>query len=332
MALSDEQIEIIEKIPSEGALRYQDDSGFHFHFSEDDRADVVQHMLGAVGPAQEGSKTAIIMMGAPGAGKTRIAVNMHVMLPEDLREHVALIAYNEGGAEEFCVPLQEEFDELAEDASADERLAVQKRYQPFTQNCQNAALKEALRRESSLIVDITAAGRGAEFMITKTLRPLQFDHIHIEAVFAPFAISKERCETRLRPSDPIMDVVAKRIGVLAYMGSHAAHVDSFSLDYNPRNGQDPRRAMDIDRHGVRYDAGLMAQMAQDLVHDRDAVLEHLKEHNFGGDALGPIMKEYEEATEKMLAFLRERTGLELNAPVSSAKVIRPVQFGGPRQG
>ena len=288
--ITNEQLAFIDTIPGEGSA-----DGYPDSLIEDA---VARAFDGKVPP--DGEKKAVILLGAPGSGKTDTALRGLAQMAA--REHWVFVGYNEGGAEEHFPPVQAALNAAGDLPS---RLAAAVTFRPPTRFIQNAMFKSALRGGYNVLIDTTSSGPGTRHMVN-ALRQTGYRHVAISGMAAPFAISAERAMARRRPATLAEDIVGKRIGVLEQMSKHEQVVDRFSLSYNPVNDVVPVGALVIENHAlVWHDPKVLTAMIGDLAADRDAIAAHLRripaEPDFAD--IDAVMARYDAARAAANEFL-----------------------------
>lgn len=307
--LTAEQIAIIDAIPDEGKAPFLLSDNLRVYLATKPLQDIIA--------SPQNETKANILIGAPGSGKSWHALNA--------RPNSAFVSYDEGGA---IYDIQDYNDELIKIAPetqymflpvSRDSLAARRelwlKYQNDSQNIRAQTLKAALKGEFNIVVDTTSSSIGTKYLI-EALRKLSFREITMEGMFAPFEISRERIESRPRPTSGIGDLVGKRIGVLEWIPDYATMTDRFDFSYNPRNGAQPRLAFSIASGRVPYmDHEFVTSIMDDLQNDRDSIrsyLEDVKENpalvapeSIEGLDIQSMMQRYDAAASKMSGFLNK---------------------------
>ncbi len=307
--LSAEQIAVIDKIPDEGKAP--------FLLPDETRAVLAQRPMEGLRPSVSGEATAKILIGAPGSGKS-----MHAF---KALENEAYISYDEGGAiwdiPDYIDNLIDIEPEMKNEWAAVPRESVAARrelwlkYQNDSQNIRAQTLKGALKREFSIVVDTTSSSIGTKFLIA-ALRQLPYKEISMDGMFAPFAISRERIESRPRPTSGLGDLVGKRIGALEWIPEYATLTDKFNLSYNSVNGSKPELALNIvNGKAVSGDEGVIFDISYSLQSDTKVIRDYLSEIKQNPELVAPedisaldidnMMDRYQDAARKMTAFLKD---------------------------
>ena len=264
-------------------------------------------------------RKATVLYGAPGSGKSRIGFDWLFGQDKAEQDSTIIVSYDELGAifaipeyqDELNVIAQEDL-EFRQDDNYDGQFAkvspetyrkreeAWERYRSFSQRIRHLTFMKALQRGYSVYVDTTSSGRGALIMINN-FRKLGYGQVDIRGSVAPFEISKERIQTRPRPTSD-EDLVHKRIAAMGMLPDLIKAADNFVLHYNPNNHDDPKLAMRFVNNEFREsNTDVVAQMMQATRDDVPAVFAYAE--TMGGDHVARLDEGYEGAYDKFMRVL-----------------------------
>ncbi|MGH1404239.1 MAG: hypothetical protein ACRBDL_08335 [Alphaproteobacteria bacterium] len=319
--------EIINSIPDEGALSYTSSlSKRAFDFSEEDAQRIVEGFFqGKIHPDEGDQKTARILLGAPGSGKSYNARKDYNALGEEERNKTIFVSYDELGAifaiDDYVQGLKDHVpDYTDEHAPVDDttlgiRTELWDDYRLFSQRARNMILKRALSDGYNVMIDTTSSSMGSVKLIENVLKPLGY-RIHTKGTFAPFHVGVDRLHTRVRPASN-EEAVTKRVGdpdknsgALNMILPMIKASDDFEYDYNPSNEEAPRLAFAYQDGMLDYcDEAVIDQMIDDLDHEVDQVIAFINQNN-----IDPAYKQYvSDTNDEFARFLDiNSSALQLN--------------------
>jgi predicted ABC-type ATPase len=248
--LSQDQLAIIDKIPNEGSLTARNSAGVPLNFSEAFANDRAELAFQGKEPAPQGGKIAIILHGAPGAGKSSNGLKNLAALKPSVLDSMVVVSYDEGrqfgGGAIHQIPLYrqalmqmgcaDEFEPTLPE-TLDQRRALHDNFRALSQYIRSLTLKKALTEGYSIFVD-TVSGNKGTIKLIEALRKLGYDRIEMWSTMAPFDLRRERAQNRPRPVTED-DLVEKGIGAFSMIPDFLPVVDRFAMYSNPENGREP---------------------------------------------------------------------------------------------
>ncbi len=323
MLSAEQRKEIIDGIPEEGSLSYTAPvSGRMFDFSQDEALRITNKFFeGKAPPAADEKKTAEILLGAPGSGKSYGAREAYNALSDEERHKTIFVSYDELGAifaiDDYVQGLKDNVPDYTDehapvsDETLDVRTELWDDYRQFSQRVRNMILKRALDEGYNLVIDTTSSSVGSVKLIDNALKPLGYDEINVTGTFAPFDVGVERLHGRVRPASN-EEAVTKRVGdpeknqgALNMLTPLIAASDNFEYYYNPSNDEEPKLAFAYQGGALDYvDEEVVQSIMNDLDSEVDQIIDFIEEHN-----IDPAYKQHTFDTNDDLAhFLDIRSG------------------------
>lgn len=253
------QHKLIDELPNEGGCFYYQD-GKKIDYAPEAAAALARLPLQGLYRASAATpipsqKEARILHGAPGSGKSYVGMGRLQREHEkhkNILQHTAIISYDEVGAlydiPEYVAALKKiipEFDGKQSMPLSPERaletMAARHQlwldFQPLSQHIRSVTLKNALRYELSLYIDITSSSPGA-FRMIETLRELDYQNIEIWSVHAPLDVARDRIVQRARPISG-HDYMVKRVGAYETLPHLCGEADRMVIALNEEDGKLP---------------------------------------------------------------------------------------------
>lgn len=238
---------LIDRLPVEGQPHYMK-NGVAVPYAEQDIQELAELPLQYA--RSSANKRAIILHGAPGAGKTHAGMErLKALVGDDRKKEAtyAVISYDEHGAiydiPEYNTALQDlarsaKLDQVGQetpvtDIPLEARQQLWLDFQPLSQRIRSVTLKQALHNGQNLYVDTTSSSKGV-LMLIDTLRDLDYKEIEIWSYCSPFEIAQDRIEQRLRPTSPD-DLFKKRAGAYEMLPALIKYADRVSITVNDSN-------------------------------------------------------------------------------------------------
>lgn len=255
-----------------------------------------------VSPTPAGDKSATMLAGPPGSGKTYCGPTSD-RLEDATLSGLVEISYDEGGAlfdlPEYTGALKQvepryTFPDVPVPVeSLEERRHLWEAFRSLSCYIRDMSLKQALAGHHSLYID-TAASSPDSISLIDTLRKLDYGQIEVLAYIAPYATSRERVETRPRPLS-MVDFNEKRIGFLENFPKLVEAADRVILHYNPNNFNEPALAAVFNAGAMNYiGTDPMRRLSRMLKDDTNS--HHVPERYAG---------RLEKATHGFLDFLKK---------------------------
>jgi predicted ABC-type ATPase len=269
--LSQDQMAIINNIPNEGSLTARNSAGMPLNFSEAFANDRAELAFQGKEPAPKGGKIAIILHGAPGAGKSSNGLKNLAALKPSILDNMVVVSYDEGrefgGGAIHQIPLYrqalmqlgcaDEFEPTLPE-TLDQRRALHDDFRAVSQYIRSLTLKKALAEGYSIFVD-TVSGNKGTIKLIEALRKLGYDRIEMWSTMAPFDLRRERAQNRPRPVTED-DLVEKGIGAFNMIPEFLPVVDRFAMYSNPENGREPVLVAEYKRSMAGFTSNLNAQV------------------------------------------------------------------------
>lgn len=247
--LSKYQHGLIDALPDEGGLYTLDQSGGQVAYSLEAAQEAAAIPLDCKVAAK--NKRAIILHGAPGAGKSYSGMKRlesELEGDHDATKSTVVISYDEFGAmfdiQEYVVALsridpsvQGQHSKAAGD-SFDQRFALWREFQPLSQYIRSKTLKSALAAEHSLYIDTTSSSAGTLKLID-LLRDLDYTDIEVWSYAAPFDKSADRVSSRPRPTS-FDDLMLKRVGAYEMLPQLVRYADTVRVLMNESDTLKPK--------------------------------------------------------------------------------------------
>lgn len=314
MISKDERKQIISEIPEEGDFSYN-------NVFTKERVDKIidRAFLYKKPPEGRCQKSAEILLGAPGSGKSYLANDRFKKLDQQTKSQTIYVSHDEGGAifsiDEYQdgliknIPDYRHEHSPVSDETLDFRLKHHDDFRPLSQFIRNEVLKRALEDGYNLVVDITASNTGSIKMINNVLKPLGYD-VHVVGSFAPIGASVSRVHERVRPvSDE--EFISKRIGdpyknegALNMIAPLIAVADQFDYYYNPANNDSPELAFSFEEGELVFlDDDVVVEMKNDIIPDLEALEDYVTVLGYDKNAdLGHLQGTYEQFENLMLQY------------------------------